>query len=90
MRSFRIVALEAGGVKAVGARWSHKRVQSTFSSELIKKRKLYPSSLAQLLPKGLEIRNDADYVAGNISKRRANKILRWARNFVERVEKVVT
>lgn len=77
MRSFRIVALEAGGVKAVGARWSHKRVQSTFSSELIKKRKLYPSSLAQLLPKGLEIRNDADYVAGNISKRRANKILRF-------------
>ena len=85
-----VVALEVGGAKAVGARWSHKRVQSTFSSELIRKRKVYPTSLVQMLPKGLEIRNDADYVAGNISKRRASKILRWARDFVERVEKVVT
>lgn len=85
-----VVALEVGGVKAVEAHWSHKRVQSTFVSEFIRKRKVYPRSLAQMLSKGLEIRNDADYVARNISKPRANKILRWARDFVEQVEKVVT
>lgn len=85
-----VVALEVGGAKAVGARWSHKRVQSTFSSELIKKRKVYPRSLAQMLPKGLDIRNEGDYETSEISKRQANQMLRWARNFVERVEKVVT
>ena len=84
-----VVALEVGGAKAVGARWSHARVQSSFSSELIRKRKIYSRSLARLLTDALQIRHEADYTTIEISKRRANKVLRWARDFVAQVEKVV-
>jgi uncharacterized protein (UPF0332 family) len=85
-----IVALEVGRVKAVGARWSHAKVQSTFASKLTRQRKVYPHSLAKMLADGLDIRHTADYKAVDISKRRANNILRWARDFVGRVEKEVT
>ncbi len=84
-----VVALEVGGAKAVGARWSHARVQSSFASELIRKRKVYPRSLARLLTDGLQVRNEADYTTINISKRRANRALRWAHDFVQQVEKVI-
>lgn len=85
-----VVAMEVGGVKAVGARWSHKKVQSTFASELTRKRKIYPHSLARVLHDGLQLRNKADYEETDMSKRQANKMLRWARDFVKQVEKVVT
>jgi hypothetical protein len=43
-----------------------------------------------MLVDGLTIRNEADYEDVNTSERRAYRILRWAREFVERVEEVVS
>lgn len=63
---------------------------ATFSLELTRKRKAYPHSLAVMLVDGLAIRNEADYEDANTSERRAYHILRWAREFVERVEEVVS
>ena len=84
-----IVAMEVNGVKAVGARWSHARVQSTFAQKLIRQHKAYPRTLARMLYDSLIIRNEADYENINISKRQANKVLRWARNFVQQIERSV-
>jgi len=85
-----VVALEAGGVKPAKGRWSHAGLQSTFALELTRRRKVYPRSLTTMLARGLEIRNTADYETADTSKRRANQILRWARDFVGQVEKVAT
>lgn len=85
-----VVALEVARLKAVGARWSHAKVQSSFALKLTRQRKVYPHSYAKMLADGLDIRHTADYKATDISKRRANNILQWARDFVGRVEKVVT
>ena len=85
-----VVALESAGIAKRGARWSHPGLQSKFSLELTRRRKIYPRSLARMLAKGSAIRNDADYTELNISKRRALEMLRWARDFVAQVEKKVT
>ena len=49
-----VVALEVGGLKAVGARWSHAKVQSTFAARLTRQRKNLYNFLVCNLPNGWE------------------------------------
>ena len=65
----------------------HKWVQATFSSNLIKKSKVYPGKLKSYLMDMQTIRNQADYTSENISKRLASQQLSKAKEMVELIEK---
>lgn len=65
---------------------SHQAVQSRFSGLLIKRRKLYPSSLRNVLQELLYERIIADYRTSLVSSRRAQRALRLCKRFVNEIE----
>ena len=79
-------ALEVAGLGR--ETWSHSGLQSTFATELIKRRKIYRQRLARYLYDSHRFRLQADYAQANVSKRQAQQTLRWAKEFLEDVEKV--
>ena len=81
------VALEAAGFTR--ATWGHAVLQATFTSELIARRKVYPSALRGYLSTGLLIRQEADYGTSGISQKVAQRTLRRAGRFVAAVEEVL-
>lgn len=78
------VALEHEGIRRI--EWSHGALQATFVSELIRRRKLYPASLANGLIRMLELRLIADYHDRLISAIEATRAVRSAEPFVTRVQ----
>jgi uncharacterized protein (UPF0332 family) len=68
--------------------WSHSGLQSTFAADLIKRRKIYRQLLARYLYDAHRFRLRADYSQTSVSKRQARQTLRWAKEFLEDVEKV--
>jgi uncharacterized protein (UPF0332 family) len=69
-----------------GGTISHQAVQSRFSGLLIKRRKLYPSSLRNVLQDLLKLRAIADYETLSISSRKATRVLRLSKMFVREIE----
>ena len=69
--------------------WSHEGLQRTFSVNLTRRRKIYPHKFAAYLSDGPAQRNMADYRDADISKRRAARVLGWAREVVGKVEEVI-
>ena len=63
----------------------HANVQAPFSGELIRRRKVYSGSLSPLLMDMQETRNKADYQPASISKKKAERPLNKAIQFVEAV-----
>ncbi|MBI2875444.1 MAG: HEPN domain-containing protein [Candidatus Tectomicrobia bacterium] len=81
------VALDQAGF---GRReWTHAGLQASFASQLIQRKKIYPPRLAQQLNQALRWRLVADYSSTGISQRQAAELLRWAEDFVCRVEEVI-
>jgi uncharacterized protein (UPF0332 family) len=68
--------------------WSHGGLQSTFAADLTKRRKIYHRPLARYLYDSHRFRLQADYAQVNVSKRQAQRTLRWAKEFLENVERV--
>ena len=64
---------------------NHRYIQAQFSSELIQRRKVYPGRLKSYLMDMQEIRNKADYQSVSISKKKAERQLNKAIQFVEAV-----
>lgn len=64
-------------------RVSHAATQAMFNSELIQRRKRYPSHLSSYLVDMRGVRDDADYKTKLISQKMASRQLRKAREFVE-------
>ena len=81
------VALEAAGFTR--ATWGHAVLQATFTSELIARRKVYPSGLRDYLSTGLLTRQEADYGTSGVSQKVARRMLRRATTFVTAVEEVL-
>jgi uncharacterized protein (UPF0332 family) len=77
------VALERAGISRV--EWSHGALQATFVSELIRRRKLYPASMANRLIRILELRLIADYRDRLVSAIEATRAVESAEPFVARV-----
>lgn len=77
-----IVTLEQRGFQPRGKNWSHESVPGTFAGELTRRRKIYSPHLARYLVDGLSIRNQADYRHIHVSKAQAQRIMRWAKEFV--------
>ena len=74
------VALAAVGDRREG--WSHSNLQSTFATELVKRRKRYPNHFGSYFNEVLQLRLDADYRLKGISSRKATRAVGWAREFV--------
>ena len=60
----------------------HEVVQAMFSSELINRRKVFPSRLKSYLPNLQTLRNVADYEPVEITKRQAHFQLKQAQEFI--------
>jgi uncharacterized protein (UPF0332 family) len=80
-------ALETAGLGQEA--WSHGGLQSTFSVELTKRRKVHHNHLAKYLYDSHRLRLQADYAQENVSRRQAQQTLNWAREFLEDVQKVI-
>ena len=83
-----VAALERQGFQR--NTWSHPGLQRTFTQELVHRRKLCPNQFSTYLHKGLYWRNMADYSDTDISKKRAEQLLNWARNFVSKIEEMIS
>src|SRR5690606_34584726 len=64
-------------------RLSHEAVQSNFASELIHKRKIYPSHLKSYLLTLQSVRNSADYETLFVSEKVAFRQFKRAKEFVD-------
>jgi uncharacterized protein (UPF0332 family) len=78
------VALEAAGFARL--EWSHAGLHATFANELMRRRKLYPSTFASDLAIVIDLRHTADYRAHDLGKRQALRALNKARRFVDVVK----
>ncbi len=67
----------------------HRKVQSDFSSELIRKRKVYPSKLKSYLSDMQLLRNQADYTDEDVSSPKAYRRLSMAKELLEIVKKEI-
>lgn len=74
------VHTESGGII------SHQAIHSEFAGLLIQRRKLYPTSLRNVLQDLLRERIIADYRAVAISSARAARVLRLCQTFVAEIE----
>lgn len=80
-----VFALEQVGVKPKADQWAHSVLQSTFTNELTRNRKLYPHKFAAYLSDALVVRNQADYRQVMISTNQARSLLKWAQEIVKSV-----
>jgi len=80
-----IFALESRGIKR--SEWTHKGVHSDFVFNFVRGRKIVPASFASALPTAMEIRHIADYRQPGASQRQAERVVRLAGEFSERLSK---
>jgi len=69
--------------------WRHGALHATFSTELVRRRKLYALSFVQNLAEVMELRQIADYSDVQIQARRATRVVRIATDFLNRVKEVI-
>src|SRR5947209_5239478 len=84
-----VSALIQAGLRPVG-QWAHTFVQAEFAGTLIRRRKLYPSELRDVLMRNLELRQAADYHPEQVSEVQAARALRRARSFVSAIKEGVS
>ena len=85
-------AARAAVVHVKGGRewdWSHGGLRRVFSLELVKKGGLLPEWTGRRMEEAYHVRNIALYETGEVTPKRARRLLRWAREFVEAVEGVM-
>ena len=73
-------ALAAIGVRR--SNWSHPNLQSTFVTELVKRRKRYPKNFGSHFNETMKLRIEADYRRKGTSRKKAAQAVGWAYEFV--------
>jgi uncharacterized protein (UPF0332 family) len=68
--------------------WSHASLHATFSTELVRRRKLYSRHFVHSLAEALELRHTADYSDIQVPPRRAAKAVKAAADLLSRVREV--
>ncbi len=83
-----VYALHVAGIVPSGRRavWGHDQLQSTFARELIQRRKAYPSSLRDVLPRLYLVREAADYKRELVSEVQAGRALQRTRAFLQVIQ----
>ncbi len=66
--------------------WSHGSLHATFSSELVRHRKVYPFQFVRAITEALELRHTADYSDHWVPARRARKAVGAAAEILRRVK----
>lgn len=82
-----ITALEHNGTEQ--RIWSHQGLNNTFALELIKKKNIFDKRYGKIISSVYDARIIADYRIYNIVQKRAERILRDAKEFFNEVEKKV-
>lgn len=85
-----IVALLAAGIRPARDVWGHDYVQAQFAGQLITRRKRFPASLRDTLPRLFDLRRRADYEPAAVSAAQADRAVRRARDFVAAVMEEVS
>jgi uncharacterized protein (UPF0332 family) len=82
-----ITALLREGIQPAEGRtqWSHEFVQGRFIGQLINRRKVYPTTLHDTLPRNMTLRHTADYSVEQVTETQASRAIRRARTFVEAI-----
>lgn len=82
-----IVALMRAGIGPATrqSEWGHGFVQAQFAGELVGRRKQYPATLRDTLPRLLELRERAAYETTHVSQTQAARALARGREFVAAV-----
>lgn len=70
------------GTRQPGGRWGHDYVQAAFFGQIIKRRKLYPTSMGDTITMNRELRQTADYKSNSVTRKQAERALRRSREFV--------
>lgn len=83
-----VAAIAAEGIKQ--DKVDHKQVQSDFNGHLIYRRKRYPAKFRTYLPDMQLLRNEADYTAESIGRKRVSAMLSKAQEFIALIEREVT
>ena len=65
--------------------WGHGFVHSQFVEQLINRRKEYPGTLRDLLPRIMLLRHAADYDPNHVGRREVARALRQTHDYVEAV-----
>lgn len=65
--------------------WTHSFVPGHFVGQLVNRRKLYPATLRDTLPRAYQLRQTADYTDDLVTEIQALRALRRAREFVHAV-----
>lgn len=81
-----IIALRKIGI--FKKEWKHNQLLSSFTSELVVKRKVYPSHFKKYLNEVLLSRHVADYKPILISFKKAERVLKKATEFLSKIEEV--
>ena len=68
-------------------RWGHDYVQASFGGELIKRRKLYPSTMSSVLPNHYDLSQVADYKPDAMTRKQADRALRRGQGFVRAIRR---
>jgi uncharacterized protein (UPF0332 family) len=79
-----VAALHHAGLAPRGGRseWGHAFVQAEFVERLIHRRRLYPTSLRQVLARNLTLRHTADYAPDLVSQIQAARALQRTQDFL--------
>jgi uncharacterized protein (UPF0332 family) len=82
-----VAALIGAGIgpTRAGGQWSHAFVPAQFDGQLIRRRKLYPSELRNVLGRNYLLRQVADYEEDAVTHTEASRALRRTRPFVEAI-----
>ena len=83
-----IAALLRENIQPSRAQWGHEFVHGQFVGQLVNRRKLYSSELRRALANTQGLRQKGDYRGAHVTQREATRALRWARPFVEAVQRV--
>ncbi|OQX21847.1 MAG: hypothetical protein BWK80_32030 [Desulfobacteraceae bacterium IS3] len=83
-----VAALSAQGIR--NEKNEHARVQSEFSLQLIKRKKIYPAKLKPYLSDMQNLRNKADYSEKQVGKKSAREQLTQAAELIGFIEKELT
>jgi hypothetical protein len=68
--------------------WSHLALQAAFATQLISRRKIYPSMFRDYLSTGLRVRHQADY-GGGVSRKTTERLVHKAAALLAAIAKQV-
>lgn len=81
-----IVALLDAGIRPHGDRWAHDFVAAQFAGVLIRRRKLYPTELHDILYDNMRARHAADYQSASLTEKETKRAIQCATRFIAAIE----